>query len=161
MLPQRGRSHHDRFRKTYSWGERFFNSFTQWGTPTLNEDRNVGQKKNQLLFSRLDLTPSTKDGETVVLLLVYYTWTLLWEMSAMVVVLNLELVIEEMVGKIPKQFFGENQEKSPKKWVISAMLWDLYITYLLQRGFHRGGICSNEFNLESEKKKGSKGGTFY
>lgn len=86
----------------------------------------------------------------MVLLLVYYTWTFIQEMSVMVVVLNLELI--KWLAKFQSNFLVRTK-KSHQKSVISAMLWDLDITYLLQRGFHRGGNCSNEFNLESEKKK--------
>lgn len=94
----------------------------------------------------------------MVLLLVYYTWTFIQEMSVMVVVLNLELI--KWLAKFQSNFLVRTK-KSHQKSVISAMLWDLDITYLLQRGFHRGGICSNEFNLESEKKKRIEGWHFF
>lgn len=60
MQPQRGRSHHDCFRKVYGWGKRFSNSLIQWGhTPTLDAGRNVGAEKLTSV-SRLDLTPLPK-----------------------------------------------------------------------------------------------------
>lgn len=64
VLPWRGTSCHDCFRKMCSWGERFFNSFTQWGHTCLGCKQKC-QAEELTSVSRFALTLSAKEGASI------------------------------------------------------------------------------------------------